>query len=291
MMNKKSIIIDTDFGGDPDDILAVWYAIQSNRYLPLVYLTSDEYETSFRSNVLASFLHINGINSPVFYGKDLGNRNLFLLNTFVNTDERFPIKSVSKRHGEIKLLLQELVQKKGIYISIGPLTNLAFLYDTYPDLLSQCEIIAMGGAINYRKPGTAEHNIRMDIEAAKKIFNADLNIRWILSDVTFTPRLRISKDHAVYKHIQRLSSKPTAMIKENLDRFYEDKYPDSYLHDPLTVMSTTEEKLVQFSIKTITMRENGEFILSPDGKKTKVSTKVDYGLFFKHFEEILQADR
>lgn len=290
-MDKKPIVIDTDFGGDPDDILAVWYAIQSDRYLPLACITGDEYETNYRSNVLASFLHMHGISTPVYYGKDLGNRNLFLLNAFVNTNNYFPVNGLNKKHGEIKLLLKELVEKKGIYISIGPLTNLAFLYDVYPDLLSQCEIIAMGGAINYRKPGTAEHNIRMDIEAARKVFNAHLNIRWILSDVTFTPQLKISKDHMVYKHIQQLSSKSTAMMKENLDRFYEDKYPDSYLHDPLTIMSTTEDKLVQFSTKTITMQENGEFILSPHGKKTKVSTKVDYGLFFRRFEETLVTDR
>ena len=42
----------------------------------------------------------------------------------------------------------------------------------------------MGGALNYRKKGKIEHNVRYDVAAAQKVFYSPVPKRYVLSDTT-----------------------------------------------------------------------------------------------------------
>src|SRR5690606_24654455 len=53
------------------------------------------------------------------------------------------------------------------WVALGPLTNLADLATSHPDLTHRVQVTVMGGALNYRHPDRAEHNIRLDVDAAR----------------------------------------------------------------------------------------------------------------------------
>ncbi len=277
---KVPIIIDTDFGGDPDDILALSYILHSPEVEVKALITSDEYKTNSRAQVLKRWLDSNNINIPLFAGKDLGNTNYFLLESFFpSTPYTFESVFESKSFHEI---VTEVANQNGQYVSIGGLHTINHLYKKYSEIISKLSIVIMGGAIEYVRPHTAEHNIRLDIEAAKNIFYSDLKTQWFLSDYSFIPEFRLHLEHPLYISFMKKSGFFFELIKENMRLFYTNYYPDSYLHDPVT-LSSIFLPTIQFKKKKIIFLENGEFRFDENGREKNVSIKVNSDLFLKDF--------
>ena len=87
----------------------------------------------------------------------------------------------------VEFLRRELtnVSEPITIVALGPLTNVATLIRTYPEVVSKIdEIVVMGGAIG---PGnvtpTAEFNIRQDPEAADIVFGSGIPILLYIWDV------------------------------------------------------------------------------------------------------------
>lgn len=69
-------------------------------------------------------------------------------------------------------------------VAVGPLTNVALLARTYPELISQVHrVIAMGASFDAAEP-QAEFNIRCDPEAAHGVLTAGWPVRLIGLDLT-----------------------------------------------------------------------------------------------------------
>ncbi len=280
---QKKVIIDTDFGGDPDDILALYYCLSSKNIEIVCILTNDEYNGTERAKVLKKWLGLRGINIPIFAGHDLGNTRMFLLQKYVDHD----IQITTLFNSNLHTYLDMLVKSKGVYVSIGGLSNLAKLIYEYPSHFARIELFIMGGAIHYRRPGMAEHNIRIDIDAASKVFSAKLSKKWILSDLTFKPEFQISNKHELYRHItSQRDDLFIDLVRYNMDMFYETCYPQSYLHDPLTVTSIFDST-VKFKEESIYFSPLGEFKLEHNRKKTLISDSVDVSLFWKDIKQTL----
>lgn len=277
-MNERPIpiVIDTDFGGDPDDAVALSYALACPELEIRAIISADEYQSDHRARALTSFLQASGKSIPVFAGADLGNTRLFFLEKDV--DRRLTINALTPTQS-IKPILAKLAQDQGQYLSIGGLTNLAKLHHDFPELIKQLKITIMGGAIHYRKPGMAEHNVRLDLSAARTIFNSDLNTSWVLSDHTFVEELKVQKGHALYTYFASSEKPSNQMVHRNLDNFFEKLFPDSRLHDPLAV-SSVFLPTVKFERKSLQFSEKGEFNESDTGRAIKVSQSVDYSQFW-----------
>lgn len=119
------LIIDTDFGGDPDDILAIWYGLTSPEIEIKAIVTADEYQTKHRAVVLKRWLATINKEIPVFYGKDLGNRELFFLNEYYNSS--IQVSSLKDKIKKFWSILKKVIDNNGYYLSIGGLTNLSYL--------------------------------------------------------------------------------------------------------------------------------------------------------------------
>ena len=165
---KIPVVIDTDFGGDPDDAVALVYALRSRELDIRAIITSDEYKTNHRARLLQQWLKADGYSIPVFSGHDLGNTNLFLLDSLIVGNEE--VLSIFKEN-EFKKILTNLAEDNGQYISIGGLSNLNYLHKSFPELWSSIQTTIMGGAIHYHRHGATEHNVGLDVESAHKIFN------------------------------------------------------------------------------------------------------------------------
>jgi inosine-uridine nucleoside N-ribohydrolase len=73
--------------------------------------------------------------------------------------------------------------KEIVLLALGPLTNLANLVNTKPDLIEKVrEVITMGGS--FGEDRSAEFNTRNDPEAARIVFNAGWPVRLLGLDIT-----------------------------------------------------------------------------------------------------------
>ncbi len=112
------------------------------------------------------------------------------------------------------------------FVSTGPLTNVAPVFEEYPELKEKVEeFVIMGGAVsvkgNVDQPdhdGTAEWNFYADPVAAKKVFDTGIPIKLISLDVTnqvpvrkeFLQRLEEQSDR--YR-ASRLASRIYSLVK------------------------------------------------------------------------------
>ncbi len=278
------VIIDTDFGGDPDDVIALVYALKSPEIEIKALLTNDEFQTNHRALVLRRWLKSIDRDIPVFSGRDLGNSKLFLLEDLVE-----PADLPAVTAPELKRILKKVSQEGGKYLSIGALSNRAELGLAYPNIWPMMETIIMGGAIHFRKPGVAEHNVRLDLSAARQVFGELSPKRWVLSDFTFVPQLSVTRQHDLYRHFQNRSDFFDRLIIENFDRFFDTMFPDSRMHDPLT-FSTLFLPTVDFEAKYIELSSIGEFIETDHGSSTQVSVTADYDLFWSDLQRKVLVD-
>jgi inosine-uridine nucleoside N-ribohydrolase len=143
----------------------------------------------------------------------------------------------------------------------------------------------MGGRINYQKYKKIEHNIKYDIESAKIVFNSDWNKKYILSDITRNNKLRIAKNCDFYKEIVKSKKPHIGFIKESIDCWFKSMYPESYMHDPLTLFSAFNEEVITFIKKKILLHDNGRIIFDKMGKSTLVSSAANYDLFWSIFKK------
>src|SRR5699024_5623469 len=106
---------------------------------------------------------------------ELENYNMPTETTSAGDAIAFIVDTVKKYPNEVTLIF------------VGPLTNLAKVYEAAPEIATLVkEIIIMGGAVTV--PGNvrsyAEANIFSDPEAARYVFQSDLPIKLVGLDVT-----------------------------------------------------------------------------------------------------------
>lgn len=281
----KNIILDTDIGGDPDDSIALLYALNHPSLSVRSIITSDEYTGNMRARLVWHILKKLKVSIPVYSGIDLGNTTYFLFKSLSTPSSNIP--TIQNSADELKTIFDQLSKSHGYYVSIGGMSNLARFITLFPDQFRSIHIYIMGGAIHYRKPNTAEHNVRLDVESARLVFNSGLDTKWLLSDHTFTPQTRIDLRSTFYRFIEGENENYlVTIIKENMKKFYESFYPCSYLHDPLLISSIVNP-VVEYQPASLTVKQNGEFIVSKRGTKQNVSSNVNYDLFWSDFYSVL----
>ena len=132
--------------------------------------------------------------------------------------------------------LGEMFERYGenlVYVTTGPMTNLASLLLSRPELKSsKCRVVSMGGALTVRGNVShfAEANIHKDPESAKTAFESGLDITMVGLDVTMRSRLRISDAEA-----WRSTGTEAGTILSDMLLYYIENTTgtdDTYIHDP-----------------------------------------------------------
>jgi pyrimidine-specific ribonucleoside hydrolase len=123
-------------------------------------------------------------------------------------------------------------------VPVGPLTNIAMLLNSYPDISDQVDrIVLMGGAIGTGNvTPAAEFNIYVDPEAAHRVFHSGVPITMMGLDVTHKALLE-----AAHADQLRRTGKVGKFVAELLD-FFLVNHPRHYearggvpIHDALAV--------------------------------------------------------
>lgn len=271
----KKIILDTDIGGDPDDMFALLLALNSSEIKIELIVTSDEHKGD-RAKFIKKFLSLCGKKIDVVSGIDLGNTKYFLVKylikdykTKVDFDYLEKIKNIVEKN------------KLTYYVCIGPQSNLAKFIQSYPKLKSKVEIVIMGGGIN-KPSGKAEHNIHYDIKSAQIVLNSNWKKKYVIADITYRDEIKIEKKSIFFQKLKQSRKPHINYLIKSVFLFFNSLHRDSNMNDPLTLSTLINKDIVIFKKKKIMIDKKG--IMKINGKETMISEKADYDLFWKLFE-------
>ena len=129
--------------------------------------------------------------------------------------------------------MMEKYGKRLVYVTTGPLTNLASLLTQKPVLVSSgCRVVSMGGALTVRGNVShyAEANISRDPEAAKIAFGSSMDLTMVGLDVTM--RSRLTREDA--RKWVETGTEEGRILSEMLLYYIENTTGgnDTYIHDP-----------------------------------------------------------
>jgi purine nucleosidase len=242
----RPVILDTDIGTDVDDLLALVLLAKAPG-LSLKAVTTVHGNTLLRAKLarivceklcITDLPIIRGISDPlsgheIFWPGHEGHGVAGLQNASVETTISAPqfLLNLSQRYsGELEIL------------AIGPLTNIAATISSFPEFKSRIKrLYLMGGAYWKDFP---EHNIEMDVIAAKIVFESGILITAIGLDVTL-------KVWWTEEHIERLRSLPNG-LGQLLESQIRDwwrflKTDGNHPHDALAGLAMIHPELFSFA--------------------------------------------
>ena len=196
--------LDTDIGGDPDDVCALamllgWPDVE------ITGITTTHEEGGRRAGFVHEVLRLAGRTGiPVAAGAEHSMTTLSQPGGFPD-DTRYWGRSIEPRRapaGAALDLLERSIELGATVIAIGPFTNLGLFEIARPGLLDTVPVVVMGGGHRTPDPGypqwpeTYDWNVQCDTRAAE-IVNG-------LAQLTIVPLAATVKVHLQATHLQRL---------------------------------------------------------------------------------------
>jgi inosine-uridine nucleoside N-ribohydrolase len=169
--------LDTDFGGDIDDLAALamllnWPDVE------VTGITTVADEDGRRAGYARYVLNLAGRGDiPVAAGADVAGGSFRWHPTYPPEAVFWP-EPVSPSPGPLDTELEMLkrgIEDGAIVIGIGPYTNLALLDRRYPGILQQADVYLVGGYVSPPRPtrslwgNDVDYNVQMDIGAAQHL--------------------------------------------------------------------------------------------------------------------------
>ncbi len=113
----------------------------------------------------------------------------------------------------VELLRRTIVAGPVTLVTLAPLTNIALLLRTYPEVTANLtRIVVMGGAaVTGNATASAEFNVRHDPEAASIVFSAGVPITMYGLDVFYTPTIDLATSRAL-----AVAAEPAAQLAGRL---------------------------------------------------------------------------
>lgn len=164
----------------------------------------------------------------------------------------FPKNKISfdSRHAVSFIIETILKEKEPVTMVVtGPLTNLALALRLEPKIKNNIKkIVIMGGSYQMGNVSPAsEFNILCDPEAAHIVVSSNLPLYMITLDVT----RKVLCYEEIIKRIQQINNKASDLFTKLMKVFNENQklvfgYEGAPLHDPVTIASLIDDKLVSF---------------------------------------------
>jgi len=154
-------------------------------------------------------------------------------------------------------------ERKVTIIPTGPLTNIATLLITHPEVKDSIERISLmgGSCIGGNWTPAAEFNILVDPEAASIVFNSGIPVTMCGLDVTH--KAQIYKEEI--EQLRNIDGKVAKMVAELLDYFslfhHKFGFKGSPMHDPCAVAYVIAPELFTTKLCHVDIETKGEFSL------------------------------
>ena len=242
----RYVILDTDIGTDVDDLLALVFMAKAPE-LRLEGVTTVHGNTLLRAKIARVACQKLGIpdlpvvpgmsetlsGHPIFWPGHEGENIPGIEDASVETSrsaQQFMFDLSEKYPGELEIL------------AIGPLTNLAQAISEFPQFGSRLKrLYLMGGTYWADYP---EHNIEMDVVAAKRVFESGIPITAIGLDVT----LKVWVRETQLELIRRIPNGLGPILEEQTRRWWKFlKKTQNNPHDPLAALAMVRPDLFSFA--------------------------------------------
>lgn len=174
----KKLHLDTDLGGDIDDLCALAMVLRWPEAVHLTGVTTVGEIGGRRAGYVRYVLGLEGRDDvPVAAGADnAGGFYPYFLG--LPPEERYwpePVAPFPTSVEEALHLLKESIEQDATIVAIGPYTNLYLLDLQYPGILAQAKLFLMGGYVYPPRPGypawgnDMDFNVQVDITSASRV--------------------------------------------------------------------------------------------------------------------------
>jgi purine nucleosidase len=293
------IHLDTDIGGDIDDLCALALLLRSPD-VELTGITTVTEAGGRRAGYARYALRLAGREDvPAAAGAEVPPGEHHWRITFPDETQYWP-QPVPPAPGKVDdalALLEASVARGATVVAIGPFTNLALLEERSPGILARARIVLMGGHPRPNRAGYPQwtyrddYNVQVDVAASARVFAACDPLVVPLSATVETalcrsqlPRLRrtgtlgallarqAEAHDAEYRNGERLAPHHPLLPADFIN----------FQHDPLAVAVALGWDVATVEPLSLSTRvEDGwlRMIERPGGKPTQVVTAVDGARF------------
>lgn len=175
---KQRIHLDTDLGGDIDDLCALAMLLRWDD-VELTGITTVAEANGRRAGYVRQVLKLDGRERiPMAAGADVSQGFYRYSELGYPDEQRYWSKSVVPAPNPVAdaiQLLKESIEQSATIVAIGPFTNLYLLEIQYPGILREARLILMGGYIYPIRSGfpqwdnEMDWNIQVDVRSAKYV--------------------------------------------------------------------------------------------------------------------------
>ena len=237
-MDKRNIIIDCDPG--IDDIVALCFAVANEDKLDLLGITT------VAGNQTIENVTNNAIGLMSFLNKDIkiakGSKGPLIREKRPAIsvhgangvgDYQFPHTKKLYSDNAVTFLRDTIMssERKVTLVAIGPLTNIALLIKTFPEVADKIELLSiMGGATHGgNTTPSAEFNIWADPEAARIVFDSKLPI--VMSGLNVTHSAGLFREDV--DQLLNSAGKISKMCGEVLNFYFKGDHVNSGTFTPI----------------------------------------------------------
>lgn len=282
-MNKHKIpcIIDCDPGAD--DAAAIFYALNHPKLdvlaITTVFGNVDLEYTTRNAHVILGManssiqvakghskpLVVPRISASTVHGHD-GFGNMYEQVKHL----RSPLPIIDNAVLHMKKLIEESSEPVVLF-PIGPMTNIAVLLMTFPELKPNIRCISfMGGGLAFgNRTPSAEYNFLCDPEAAQIVLQSEVPLIMIGLDVTeqaFVKEAELERLKAI--------NNPVSNLLLNVLAAYTSK--DANLHDPVAIMAISDPDLFEFEDMEVVVETSGVYSAGRSIGDIRKNAKHDY---------------
>lgn len=297
----QKIHLDTDLGGDIDDLCALALLLRWPEQIELTGITTVGDTGGKRAGYVRYALGLEGRGTiPVAEGADT-TQGFYPYELGLPAEDRYwpePIAASPNPPEEAIQLLKNSIEQGATIIGIGPCTNLHLLDLQYPGILSQTKLFLMGGYIYPTRPGypdwknDMDFNIQVDVRSAEHVLQSSSPMLIPLS-VTAETALRRSQLGAL-----RLSGALGQLIARQAEAFAVDEQNETrygatcpslpadtinFQHDPLAcaIALGWRDGVEIEELPLVVEEKDGLLVerIADAGKPFKIVTRVDGARF------------
>jgi inosine-uridine nucleoside N-ribohydrolase len=224
-MKKKNIIIDCDPG--IDDVVALCFAAANTDKFNILGITTVAGNQTIEKVTDNALGLMSFLNSDIKVARGAKGPLIREKRPAINVhgengvgDYQFPKTKELYSSNAVTFLRDTIMsaEEKVTLVPVGPLTNIALLIKTFPEVMDKIEMLSiMGGAVwGGNSSGTAEFNIWADPEAARIVFDSKLPI--VMSGLDVTHSCGLFRDDV--NMLLKSEGKVTRMCGEILNFYF-----------------------------------------------------------------------
>ena len=304
MINKQKIIIDTDPGHDDAMALLMLFAVPEIEILAITTVAGNTTIENATRNAKYILSLAKKESIPLFTGfsrpieRDLITANVHGASGLDGSGaELLPIEQTTEQASDKIIEIVKQNPNEVILLTLGPLTNIAkaFLKDpSLPKMMKQ--VVMMGGAIAVpgNKNRVAEFNFFVDPEAAKIVFDSEVEKILVPLDACndiILPEQSIKEIREKAGDIGKVLSNMLVPYVENIKKY--DNMAGTLMYDPLAAYYLINPSTFQFEEMDIKIETKGEYTFGMSvaerrvgalkNPNVKVAIKIDGQKFIDDF--------